>query len=249
MSQDATITDDMLRKAMDHGEIMLYYQPIIDAHQNHVIGFEALSRWNRDGEPIPPSVFIPLASIYGLAETLDIYVLKKSIEQSLAWQKNGFDKFISVNISMDSMNVPFACAIVDAVLSFDRSSSIVIEITESEQAISREDSMQAVKIIADAGIKVVLDDFGSGFSNLSYVVHYPIHGIKIDRMFIDALGRGMRGPVAAMVILAIEHGLSVVAEGVETELEKQALLDLDCFIHQGYHYGRPVPPSAVHFEL
>lgn len=233
-----------IRLALEVGEIQLYYQPIVCARHDRQIGFEALARWVRFGSLVAPGMFLPVVSAYGLMPMLDRRVLEMALDQAKAWAMVGFGGYVSVNLSMNSLTPAFAEEAIDRVRQ-SLGARVVIEVTESEQAASPELVREALRRFMDAGLSVYLDDFGAGYSNMTYVLHYPVSGIKMDRMFIQALGQGTIGPVLAMITLARAEGLEVIAEGIETAAEREKLIDMGCMKHQGFYYAKPKPARDI----
>ena len=233
-----------LQEALTRSEIQLYYQPVVDAINHRVIGLEALARWIRPDGMVQPGVFLPMASVLGLMPALDRHVLQLALHQSQAWKRQGFRGYVAVNLSMDSLTPDFARAAIDNVQQFP-DAYVIIEVTESEQPISPDLIREALSLFIEAGLPVYFDDFGAGFSNMTYLLHYPANGIKIDRMFIQALGRGSVGPVLAMITLARAEGLAIVAEGVEQPIERERLIEMGCVTHQGFYYAKPMPKEKI----
>ena len=234
----------VLQDALAQDEIQLYYQPVVDAVDKRVIGLEALVRWIHPEGMIQPGAFLPMASVFGLMPTLDRHVLKIAIHQSQAWNRQGFRGYVAVNLSMDSLTPEFAIEAIRNVRQFP-DAYVIIEVTESERAVNPDLVREALSLFIEAGLPVYFDDFGAGFSNMTYLLHYPVNGIKIDRMFIQALGRGAVGPVLAMITLARAEGLDIVAEGVEQLIECERLIEMGCLTHQGFYYAKPTPMDRI----
>lgn len=244
------ITQD-LRTALAAGQFALHYQPIVDLRTGKVCKAEALIRWNHPVRgPIHPADFIAVAEESGLIIDIGRWVLAEALEQLVRWQAlmgKGFQ--ISVNKSpmefcapasgpeswsgmIERMNVPVG--------------SLVIEITEGSVMEQSAGVIDQLFRFQAAGIEIALDDFGTGYSSLSYLRRLDIDYIKIDRSFIRSLTRGPDDVALCRAIISMAHALriSVIAEGVETELQRDILLAAGCDYGQGYYFCPPVDPSA-----
>lgn len=235
-----------LRRALEQREFVLEYQPIVELTTGAVSHFEALIRWQHPTRGrISPADFIPVAEDSGLILPIGQFVIEEACRQILAWQGQGLEAIVNVNVSTKQ----FArLAFVDelrALLSGLPHQSLRIEVTEStlidEQAVSR------CRELADLGVSVYLDDFGTGYSSLSYLTRLPVHALKIDRSFVSKL---TSDPASAMIVqailmLAATLKLVVIAEGVETEAEASKLRELGCQYGQGYLWSKAVSPQAA----
>lgn len=231
-----------LRLAVDNNELQVHYQPIIERDSLVAIGFEALLRWHSPvhGE-IPPAVFIPIAEETGLIHELGDWILERALTDSLKWP--GF--IVSINFSAAQFKRPDfvanICAMAQRInVAFDR---VQIEITETAMFEDIDRASATLAELQKLGFRVALDDFGTGYSNLLSVKNFAIDCIKIDKSFVDGLGTESE---SAAIVNAITHlarglGLSVTAEGVETDVQCQALRVIGCSHMQGYLFGRGVP--------
>lgn len=237
-----------LHNAIDNHEFFIVVQPKVDLSSRKATGFEALLRWNKpDGEVIPPDRFIPLAETAGLISHLDIEAAKQTIAAVLLMQQAGFNLPISFNVSGSNLNNK---DYVDALLKMIVQSGLdgrmlEIEVTESQAMLNYEHINPILKLFSDRGMGVSIDDFGTGYSSLAHVANLAATTLKIDKSFVDHLGQqSASNHVVKMVInLGDQFGFSIVAEGVETELQRQHLLSQGCNIAQGYLFARPMPVS------
>ncbi len=241
-----------LRRAVERHELQLHYQPIVSLATREICSFEALLRWNREGKAISPSDFIPVAEDTGLIVSLGAWVLEQACRQLKIWR----DKFpsmrnasISVNLSRKQfadreLVTRIAGILADTGLT---SGDLKLEITESVIMEDTESSRDALAQIEHLGVGLQMDDFGTGYSSLSCLHKFPLQGLKIDRSFIVSVS-GRRDAVAvlqAIVALAHNLGMEVVAEGLETTEQVALLQALDCDRGQGYYFARPMTAEAA----
>jgi EAL domain-containing protein (putative c-di-GMP-specific phosphodiesterase class I) len=229
--------------------LKLDYQPIVATSDGRITGVEALLRWPRPNRRlVPPSVLIPLAERVGLITAIGQWVLRKAFDEQVHWREDyGVnDLAVSVNVSAHELMSADFVGGVAAVLEGRPSAAgqIILEMTESVFA---SDSARAVTVLNDLkslGVKLALDDFGTGYSSLSYLLQFPVDIVKIDQVFIDRLGHGHdegnTAIVSAMIQLAHRLGLTVIAEGVETVGQYQALTELGSDSCQGFYFARPM---------
>lgn len=239
-----------LRKALDERQFRVYYQPIVELASGRVIKAEALIRWpHPEHGMIPPDRFIPIAESSGLIGEIGDWVFRTAAAQVQRWRASVDPQFqISVNRSpvqfrSDDGGRPSWGATLDS-LGLP-GPSIVVEITEGLLLDACDSVTAQLLALRDAGIPVALDDFGTGYSSLSYLQKFDIDFLKIDRSFVNALSQGDTGrPLCkAMIVMAHELGLKVIAEGVETAEQRDWLLAAGCDYAQGYLYARPLPPD------
>ena len=240
-----------LRKAIDRNEFLLFYQPKLDTRTKRLVGAEALLRWKHpERGMVSPMEFIPLAEDTGLIVPIGAWVLAEACRQAKAWQSAGLDATkIAINISgRQFREVDFVQSIRDTLrrAAID-SKHVQIELTESMLMDRADESVALLHQLRALGLKLSIDDFGTGYSSLSYLGQFPIDELKIDRSFLGAIdsktGDGGAPIVVAIIALAHSLGLSVVAEGVETEAQWAFLRDRGCDQCQGYLFGKPVPAA------
>lgn len=227
------------RKAVEHNEIEAHYQPIVDAKTRNIIGFEALARWRHPQKGLlMPDLFIPLAEKTGLISKLSYIMIERACTEACNWPA---PLFLSLNLSallFDDLAI--VDAIRDAIMRSGFSPSRVeLEITESV-FLSDERLVDVLKSFQAIGMRVAIDDFGTGFSSLSYLRALPFDKIKIDRSFISEMmiSPDARAIVKAIVMLAHELGMAVVAEGVENEHQIEILREFGCDQLQGFLFSK-----------
>ena len=238
-----------LRRAVEHGELRLYYQPKVTLNSAAVVAAEALIRWIHPVRGlVPPALFVPFAEHTGYIKVLTRWVLQEAVRQCGVWRRDGVELQISVNISArDLMNRDLPDAIQALLLEHDVPPRLLcLEITESG---FMEDPMHAQEVLerlAKIGLQLSIDDYGTGYSSLSYIMQLPVNELKIDRSFVSHMGE--KGDLATIVRSTIELGhslgLKVVAEGVEDGQCFALLRELGCDSAQGYFISPPLPAEA-----
>lgn len=245
MNSRAALETD-LRKAISQEEFLLYYQPQVD--RGHLIGAEALIRWKHPTRGLLlPGEFVPFAEERGLILPLGNWVLESACRQIAAWaDRNQTAKIdIAVNISAKQFSQP---DFVEQVLrAIDRTGAdpkrLLLELTESALVEDIDDVTSKMKGLNRHGLRFSLDDFGTGYSSLSYLKRLPLDQLKIDRSFVrDILEDSCSGAIAqAIISLGRAMGLKVMAEGVETDEQRDFLAHLGCHSMQGYLFSHPLP--------
>jgi len=240
-----------LHRALENNEFVLHYQPKIAVGTGQVCGVEALLRWQRPGNKYltPPSDFIPLLEDTGLIGPVTEWIIGTACKQAAEWRNMGFANIrIAVNLSPRQFQQSDAAQhIIKIVNSVDVDPHLLeMEITES---LLMKDPMDAAKILQAlraANIHLSLDDFGTGFSSLSYLSHFPLNSIKIDRSFITDVATNAQNAAITRSIITLAHnlGMDAVAEGVETEEQLEFLKTNQCDQIQGYYYSKPLPAEA-----
>ena len=248
---DSIILLDDLGRAMQLGQLQLYYQPIISLDDRKTKGFEALLRWNHPklGMLMPPD-FVPIAEQSGLINELGLFVLNTATSDFAALnQRTGSDCFVSVNLSSRELLRADIIADIENALEVSGLSpeKLRMELTESMVMENPEHSTQIMSRIKALGVGISLDDFGTGYSSLSYLLKVPFNAIKIDKSFVQAREQHER-LVILRSIIALGHGLnqSIIAEGVEYESDATDLMQLGCEYAQGYLFGEPMIIDAVY---
>ncbi|PWI33824.1 diguanylate phosphodiesterase [Vibrio albus] len=238
-----------LREAIDNHEFYLALQPKIDMRDGHPIGFEALLRWKKQGKIIPPGEFIPLAEQTGLITKLDPIVVQLAIEAIHELDQAGFRLPISFNATVkDLANPKYIHLILDAIKDgLVRSELVDIEITETQAMESYEQINPILERLHKAGVHISIDDFGTGYSSLSHISQLAADTIKIDIAFVAHLDTDTASQqvVELVMSLASQFGFDVVAEGVETDIQRDELLKRGCYFAQGYLYAKPMPVDEL----
>ncbi len=243
-----------LHKAFKNDELLVYYQPQVDAIEDKIIGMEALVRWEHpDMGFIYPDEFIPLAENMGLIVELDKIVIKKAIEQFQLWYKMGLNPGkLSLNLSIKHLEEEGFIKYIKSLVS-DKSffTKLEFEITETQVMRNPTQSINILKDIHDLGISVAIDDFGTGYSSLAYLKRLPINKLKIDKSFIDNIPNNPEDSAIAKTIIDLCRSLSldVIAEGVEKEEQKEFLLNNKCHKIQGYLYSKPISSQDMEILL
>ena len=236
-----------LRLAHERGEFMLHYQPKFDAANNSLIGAEALLRWSHPTRGIvPPDQFIPLAEKSGLIIPIGEWAIGEACRQLSRWRKIGLPmRSISVNLSAVQFNHPAMIAMVNDTLERYAlaPSSLTLEITESTAMQNADASIAILQQLNEMGVHISIDDFGTGYSSLLYLKRLSAKELKIDRGFVRDVTHDAEDAaiVAAIVALGRTLNLKIVAEGVETEEQREFLTRVGCDALQGYLLGRPMP--------
>jgi diguanylate cyclase (GGDEF)-like protein len=239
-----------LRRAIEDGRLILHYQPKVDTRTNRLVGFEALMRWQHPSHGlIPPNDFVPFAEQTGLIRPLTTWLLRTALEQWRAWNRQGFDLSVAVNLSAQSLDDPELIAQVQSLLASYEcpAAKLNLEITETTLMAKPDAALAVLSSLADLQCRLSLDDFGTGYSSLSYLQRLPIHELKIDRSFVMSMEKSGNAAVIVLSIINLGHSLdlAVVAEGVESRESYDALCKLGCEQIQGYFVGRPMPPEGL----
>ncbi|OHB47643.1 MAG: hypothetical protein A2106_03350 [Planctomycetes bacterium GWF2_40_8] len=241
-----------LRRAIEHKEFILYYQPKVNAESQQIVGAEALMRWqDPENGMISPAVFIPVAEETGLIEPIGTWGLREACRQNKQWQDKGLRPIrVSVNVSGRQL---LATDFADKIKVILEESGLLsryleLEITESLLMDNTGDNINKLQQIRDLGCHISIDDFGTGYSSLSYLTRFPISALKIDRAFIKEVESSKNASEVARAIIGLSQGLQmeVIAEGAENIKHVNFLRQNGCDTVQGYYYSRPVP--AEEFE-
>ncbi|MBI5756850.1 MAG: EAL domain-containing protein, partial [Nitrospirae bacterium] len=237
-----------LRRAIDNNQLSLYYQPKIDLKTGDVTGVEALARWQHPAYGfIPPDQFIPLAEQSGLIKPLTLWVLNEALRECRARSDEGIKIGVAVNISARNLqDVQLPAQIAELLDSWKVSPDLLeLEITESTIMLNPEVSMDTLKHLNAMGIRLSVDDFGTGHSSLAYLKRLPINEIKIDKSFIKDICKDSNDTLIVQATIDLGHnlGLTVVAEGVENQDVYDRLAGLGCDIVQGYFISPPIPAA------
>jgi diguanylate cyclase (GGDEF)-like protein/PAS domain S-box-containing protein len=243
-----------LRQAVERKEFILYYQPIVDLPTSEIVGLEALVRWVRpDGRIAPPGEFISVAEETGLIVPLTYFVLRQACEQAAAWQVLfGRDLGVSVNISSKLfVRDDFVDEVEGTIASSGVTPGVLrLEITESALMSHSEVVQTNFERLRKMAVPMYLDDFGTGYSSLSYLQRFPVDVLKLDRSFVARMGPDDDSAIgSAIVKLAKELGMGLIAEGVETVAHAERLLALGCPLAQGYLFSEPRTKDSVEAML
>ena len=247
-AEERRVLEIALRGALEKGEMHLHYQPVVDAEEGRLTGFEALLRWQSPQfGNVSPAKFIPLAEEARLIEPIGEWVLRTACAEAAQWP---YGVRIAVNVSAEQLQNPqfvstVTSALANSGLAADR---LELEVTES---VFMHEELGATKVldrVLDLGVRLSLDDFGTGYSSLGYLSRTRFSSIKIDRSFVKSASQGVREAIAiirAVVALAKSLGMATTAEGVETEAEHHMIQELGCSKVQGFYFGRPLPVTEA----
>ena len=241
-----------LRKGLELGELLVYYQPIVALDTDKIVGFEALSRWQRPNGMVQPMDFIPVAEETGLILPINHTLMEQAFRQLRVWHSqfpSDPPLFISVNLTSKQFAQLELAEEIGLLLEQSglAPTCLRVEITETTTMADEQRAGIALAELKALGIGISIDDFGTGYSSLSRLQGFPVDSLKIDRTFISHMDSDpeSREIVHIIVLLAHNLGLKVVAEGTETAEHVQRVRDLGCEMAQGYHYSKPIPPEAI----
>ncbi len=240
-----------LRKALEHNEMVLYYQPQVDVETRAIVGVEALLRWkSSEFGTFASGDFIAVAEQSGLINQLGSWAIRAACEQARRWQQRGLTGLtVSVNLSVRHFHTGDIAGIVRETL--ERTGLdpglLELEITESVLMRNNAEALDKLRQLTDLGVKLAIDDFGTGYSSLSYLKRLPIHRLKIDQSFVREIHTLADDAAIAAAIISMARGLGieVTAEGVENEEQMDFLKRAGCHLVQGYHFGSPLPPDEL----
>ena len=257
LANDSTITnavspeklalEALLRRALAQGEFQVYYQPQVDIATGQIIGAEALVRWqNPDRGIISPAEFIPLAEETGLIIPIGEWVLLSACAQTASWLAAGFSPFkISVNLSARQLSDPELKARIVQILETTGLDPANLELEMTESAVVENATVAGTTLneLKALGIRIAVDDFGTGYATLGYLKQFAFDSLKIDQIFVRKANEDAQNAAITTAVILLGHSLNmtVIAEGVETEAELAFLRDQQCDIMQGYLFSRPEP--------
>jgi diguanylate cyclase (GGDEF)-like protein len=244
--QDRLFIKRELRRTLAEKGFEVFYQPIVAAEGQRIVGVEALLRWNHPVRGmIPPAEFIPVAEQTGLMPQLGEFVLRRALADTVAWR----DIYVAVNMSPNQMRDRGIVNLVAAVLADTGMppKRVMLEVTEGVLIDNPDEAKERLAQLRALGLKIALDDFGSGYSSLSYLRRFPIDKLKIDKEFVAPLGRSADGGVIIQAVMALGRalGLMVLCEGVETEEQRILLRLAGCDEMQGFLFSKPVPLPTI----
>jgi diguanylate cyclase (GGDEF)-like protein/PAS domain S-box-containing protein len=242
-----------LREATEQSQLRLWYQPIVDVHTGEAVAVEALLRWQHPTRGLlTPDAFIPLAERTGVIGELDHWVLSEACRQAAHWNRASHRQrpiSVAVNISARLLADQALPDKVKAVLGKTgiAGEQLILEVTETAVMADADGALSVLCALKDLGVRLAIDDFGTGYSSLVYLKRFPVDELKIDRSFIDGLGTDPEDSAIVASVLGLARGVGVaaVAEGVETEEQRQALAALGCRLAQGYLWSPPQPPERL----
>ncbi len=234
--------DHAMRQALASGRFRLHYQPQVELQSGRLVGAEALIRWRDPGlGEVAPGRFIPVAEDSGFIVALGDWVLAQAVRQGAMWLARGLQVPIAINVSALQFQQPQFVERVAAVLAAHKlpAQLLELELTESILVRDADEALQRLRALARIGVRLSIDDFGTGYSSLAYLKRFPIDKLKIDRSFIQGLpgDDSDSAIVIAILQMASALGMKVIAEGVESEAQRQFLLDSGCHQFQGYLYA------------
>ena len=250
LDQDALQRE--LMEALKHDQLEMYYQPLIKIHENRIIGFEALIRWNHPVRGIlSPGAFLPVASKIGILPTLDLWALKTAVSQLIEWTNElpeAADWLIAVNAAPKNFeNALFGTIVIDTLTTLGIASNrVILEITEEAILANPHTANAIIKQLHDFGLTVACDDFGTGYSSLSQLAELDFDTLKIDKSLIANIGQSPHKEiVGATLDMAKALGMDTVGEGVETREHLALLSEMGASHAQGYFFSRPLPASQA----
>lgn len=248
---EGIVLESSLRLAIKEEQFLVYYQPQYDTKTDKIIGMEALVRWNHPTMGlIPPLNFIPLAEETGLIIEIDRLVMSIAMKQFSLWYKQGFNPgVLSLNLAMKQLNEEnFLTILLDTMKTIAfKTEWLELEVTEGQVMKNPESSILKLNQIHDLGIEIAIDDFGTGYSSLSYLKKLPLDKIKIDCAFIKDIPEDEDDMAITKAIIALGKSLNLklIAEGVETQEQKNFLMQNGCELVQGYLYSPPLPAEEI----
>jgi diguanylate cyclase (GGDEF)-like protein len=238
-----------LRRALDReGELALHYQPKVGLHLGQLCGVEALVRWNHpERGSVPPAEFIPVAESTGLINKLTVHVLDMALAQVRAWLDAGREIPVAVNVSARCLlDTEMLGRIRDMLVRHGVPARLLrLEVTETAVMVNPTLAMETLTGLHDLGVRLSIDDYGTGYSSMAYLKRLPVDELKVDRSFVLNMTSNDNDAILVRSAIDLGHnlGLAVVAEGVEGADHVAALRDLGCDVAQGYHFARPMPPE------
>jgi EAL domain-containing protein (putative c-di-GMP-specific phosphodiesterase class I) len=239
-----------LRLALDRGDLILLYQPMYDTEGRRVLGVEALLRWRRGDELVLPDEFMPLAEETGLAVHIGEWVLRNACAQVRAWQDRGLHAVrVSVNVSPRHFAHGNLVGCVEAVLRDNQLDPSLLELEIKEPTLTQnaERALRVLGMLKELGVRVVVDDFGTGASSLDNLRRFPVDSVKLDRAFVAAVPHARESVAVARAVIAMAHSFDMraVAEGVETEEQARFLRTQGCDEMQGFLFSSAATPEQT----
>lgn len=244
------LLDADLRKAISNREFELHYQPLVNLDTRSIMSAEALIRWNHPTRGrVPPDEFIGYAQETGLIIAMGEWIIEQACTQAMEWERAGFPLSVSVNISARQFVQQNLVKIIEQALSASGLSPhrLVIEITEQMFLENTEINLKQISELKAKGIRISLDDFGIGYSSLSYIIRFAPHFLKIDRSFVNRIGTAREHDEIVKAIIGLSKiiPMQIVGEGIEEETQQHFLRTHGCDLGQGYLFSRPLPQAQL----
>ena len=244
-AREHLIMQNKIKVGHERKEFLNHYQAIFDMDLDEIVGFELLMRWKSGLQYISPEQFIPIAEEIGMIMDMTRDAILRGIKDTVQWYASGFDGYLSVNLSARHFDTYFDVSEILAWLQYYQlpASAIRFEITENVLVRDNQKVLSYMQAISDAGFIIALDDFGTGFSSLRYLKDFPFDVIKIDKSFVDGIGKDKNDEVIVLTTIAMAKSLNMkcIAEGIETEEQVDFFKEHDCRFLQGYYLSRPSP--------
>ena len=252
VSGDQLGTELALREAIASQELVTYFQPVYSPNEGRYVGTEALVRWNHDGRLVPPGEFIPVAEESGLIHEIGAWVMLDACRRTMHWNAGRSDEermHVAVNVSARQFSRVDFVRRVERILRLSEipSEDVVVELTETSIMHEDESTLDRLHELKHLGVQIAIDDFGTGYSSLNYLRQLPVDIIKIDRSFISQLEHDAATVAIVDTITSLAHtlGKKVVAEGVESEVQLDVLVQIGCDLVQGFFFEKPVPHDQI----
>jgi EAL domain-containing protein (putative c-di-GMP-specific phosphodiesterase class I) len=247
-AQERLRLETELRRAVEREEFVLHYQPIASLRDGRMVGFEALLRWRHPKQGLQrPSAFLPLAEEKDLIVPIDGWVLEEVCRQARLWEADypSVPLVAMVNLSSRQLKGGGLARKIEEVLTrvAPKVHTLALDITEGVLLEASEENVRTLEDLKRMGIRLELDDFGTGYSSISYLMRFPVDGVKIDKSFIKGLSEDTKDMALVQTIIDLCHtlGLEVLAEGIETPEQAALLREMGCDLGQGYYFARPLP--------
>jgi len=248
---ERVVMETSLRAGLKNGEFIVYYQPQVNGKRDSLEGMEALVRWQSPTIGlVSPAAFIPIAESTGLIVELDRFVMECAMTQMAAWHKEGLNPgILAMNLTMKQLQQKDFIHFLTGIITKTgcREEWIELEVTEDQIMMNPEEAIEILREISHIGVKIAIDDFGTGYSSLSYLKKLPINKLKIDQSFVRDLPNDDEDSAITKAIIALAQSLNleIIAEGVETQEQKDFLVQNGCENIQGYFYSKPLPVDKM----
>jgi len=246
--------EEGLHRALEQKELVLHYQPTLEAKTGRIVGMEALLRWNSPGGLVGPLELIPVAEETGLIVDIGHWVLECACTQAAQWQRQGLGSLL-LRINVSARQFMERDLFQNITTSLSRSgfpaSLLALEITESMLIDQTSDMSEVLAKLVQLGVRIAIDDFGTGYSSLTYLKRFSLYDIKIDQSFVREITSDPDDAAIVRAIVAMAHSLDigVIAEGVETQPQLELLQNLGCDAYQGYLFSPPLPCDPFEYLL